>query len=257
VAKASKLGLKRNKSVYKVNIDASAELAYIIGAFLGDGSLYYKNGNYSVILQTTDFDFAETFNKAICIFLKKKCSYKIYFWWKRAMYRVWVSSKVLYNFLRQVKANIKVANPIIEKFPSDFIRGFADAEGSVYYYFTKRNGKEFPTYGINLSNTDYRYLEVVKNALRKHFRIESFIHLESKKGKVKFTPTYNKFFIQKKNCYGLHICRQVDVLKFAKCVGFTIKRKQITLDHIISSIESRGGAHQRGWNQFAVAQTSP
>lgn len=232
----------------RANLDASPELAYIIEVIIGDGNLYLSNGkNYSIILFVKDLDFAEEFNRNIYKVLGMQRSYSINK--HEGKFRVWASSKELYTFLRE-KRNF---NSIINAYPADFIRGFADSEECVYHYYLKRRGRKYFTCGIEMSNSNRSYLELVKELLHRHFGIISFIHIEHRKGKVVFNNSLGRIITAKKNCYGLHVCRQTEILKYAQHIGFSIKRKQKVLEEIVNFINARGGSRQRGWNQYALA----
>jgi len=195
------------------NLSPSPELSYIIGAILGDGSVFKSQRHYAIALSVCDYDFIMEFNRCICSILGRKKLYSVMRDRRRERnysdrYRIRFSSKVLFHFLHN--RTIKDFQEIIDKYPAEFVRGFADAEGSVFYKKGKK--QNVIRVGLSLANTNYNLLKFLKEVLEKHFGIKSYIE-----------P--NKLVIWSRE----------NIKKFYKYIGFTIKRKQNRLINVVSS----------------------
>lgn len=161
------------------SLNPSHELSYIIGVSQGDGSYgCYRNGKWHKIYevklsQVKDKDFALEFHKCLIHILLKGKPYIYY--GKDGYWNAKVRSKILVNFLMDDDA----WREVVEAFPADFIRGFFDSEGNVYF----RNQKSpHPTPFLKAYNTNWSILEYIKSLLAKKFGIRSSIST-SQKGK--------------------------------------------------------------------------
>ncbi len=135
-------------------------------------------------------------------------------------------SKELYNYY----VNNEYM-PCIEKYPAEFLKGFFDSEGSIHSYQTNGWVKQWM---IECTNNNIELLGIVERLMLK-IGIESTRVLSSKKG----TPVP---FKGQRMCY-----KTKDVFKliipsrhhhkFARLIGFTIKRKQDRLNELISTKE--------------------
>ena len=111
-------------SCNKPNLTSSPCLSYLAGAFLGDGSLIRSTSyHYELRLRVKDREFAEW----VCTCLgsvigrpkRVRADEKGFY-----IARAW--SRLLYEYLSSLDSIRGTA----EEFPAEFIRGFADAEGS-------------------------------------------------------------------------------------------------------------------------------
>jgi intein-encoded DNA endonuclease-like protein len=104
-----------------------------------------------------------------------------------------------------------------------FLRGFADAEGSV-----DKNGH------IIIYNTDLRLLTYVQELLRR-FGIESTgPRVCSPAGSlIKIDPITGKIYTTRKDCYCIYIRSYCNV-DFYNHIGFTILRKQERLERYVT-----------------------
>ena len=83
----------------KFNTDASPELAYVIGAIVGDGNLNVHGYNYEMLLSVTDHDFAKEFSICLAKILEKPNPYQVRWSEKRKRWIVQGSSIILHRFL--------------------------------------------------------------------------------------------------------------------------------------------------------------
>jgi len=204
---------KTSKPRTNPDLTPSPELSYLVGARLGDGTVY-KNRRwrkYAITLRAKDRDFVEYFRDCLTKVSRRKVS----FFYNENM-RMWiasVSSKPLYLFLRSKNV---YDYAVVEPFPSGFIRGLADAEGSVCI------SKRYKYVRVEISNTDKALLEYTKSLLLKYFGISSQI---CGKGKTRGN----------KVAYKLLISKQLDVAKFARMIGFAIRRKMEKLSQVLNN----------------------
>jgi len=179
------------------DVEQSPELSYVIGAILGDGSLYNKNGKGLIDLAVKDREFAEAFSDAISSVLQKKRNYKVQEY-ENGNYRVSVCSYQLFRFL---KKPIEELEPYAKAYPNAFLCGLYDAEGSA------------DSERIRLSNTNPEIIELAKTLL--------------KQLGFKFSVYYNPEHYGE---YVLAIYRKEQLRRFAEEIGFTILRKQTKLE---------------------------
>lgn len=209
----------------------SPELAYVIGVVLGDGNLSQrkKSGERSgrvIRLRARDKEFVEKFALAMSKLLRKRKPYKVVF--ENNQYRVYGYSFYLFEFLKKQFDTLK---PFIEAYPTEFIKGVVDSEGSVKISVWRWKTYRTLTINVAITNTNLELLLYVHELLRKHLGIESIIKPSYKAGS-KFWRN-GKEFTRKKDVYDLVITKLNDVKLFASRVGFSIKRKhQKLLDAI-------------------------
>jgi len=224
----TKYGIPRRPACGKepVNLSPSPSLAYLIGVVYGDGNLNATRHEYNIRLLTKDRSFAESF--ASCVYEIRDSQKPKVTPYKSSYFCVKVASKKLYRFLSDKEA----CSLVIERFPADFIRGFADSEGSVVFgWKTDKRCKQPYRYGtIEISNSSLELISLVRSLLFRCFGIRSYIHLYTKKGAVKNIK--GKKFSAKRNSYLLCIYKKADINKFHRYIGFSIKRKAEKLEEM-------------------------
>jgi len=113
--------------------EISPDLSYVIGAWLGDGTLAYRKSKheYIVKLLVKDYDFAKEWGRRLSRALQRSRPYKPV--WDKTNKRWCVRgySKILYLLLFETRRNLSVIKEIVSSYPAEAIRGFFDAEGSV------------------------------------------------------------------------------------------------------------------------------
>ncbi len=200
-----------------VRLEPSPELAYIIGVIFGDGSVSFRKSgrsyNYRIRLKVVDKEFAEEFYECL-----RSIGLKPSFRLERDRTRcdrwcVEANGKLLYEFLKQPKEKLF---DVARQFPTEFLRGFFDSEGCVYW--NERRKRLL----ITASNYDLELLQFVQKLLAS-LNIHSKIYLQAYEGKsVRIRDEYYEY---KQDFYRLDIYRLSAVAEFAKSVGFTIPRK--------------------------------
>jgi intein-encoded DNA endonuclease-like protein len=205
----------------------SEELAYVIGAKVGDGYVSKKSrvrkcyNDVMIGLKAKDKEFVEEFARCLAKVLGRR---EIRPRYRRSSgrYVVEVGSKTLYELLRKPVDLERLKKYIehCERCMAAFLRGFADSEGSV-------NKRGY----ICIYNTDQRLLIYVKELLRR-LGIESTGPMLNQRGTIINDPRMGKKYTHNKDCHRLHI-RASSNMSFYRYVGFTITRKQIRLESYV------------------------
>jgi len=205
----------KESNTHKPNLEPSSALSYVIGAVFGDGFCYSNGRGKCICLTVKDHDFADEFNRNICKILNKKHLYKIY---KRkdGRFAVRATSKNLFRFLKQGLERLK---PTIEKHPSHFIRGLADAEACIH--------KHAHWQAFAMVNTDLALLIYAKKLLIEKFKIPS-----------KISKMKNYDISRRKDTYRLTFYSYVNMERFYQYVGFSIKRKQAKLAEVVEAYDA-------------------
>ncbi len=207
----------------------SEELAYIIGAKLGDGYVtmqlrVVKTDNRvrkcfaaKIGLEVKDRDFAEEFAKCLTKILGR-APIKPKLW--RSRYVVEVGSKTLYELLKKPVDLNRLIQYIehCERCMAAFLRGFFDSEGCI-----DERGHIF------LFNSDHRLLEYVRELLQRLGIVSTAPLPKTRRGTISHNPKTGKKFLAKKDVYLIRI-RTNSNHSFYEKVGFTIKRKQKRLE---------------------------
>ena len=202
------------------------ELAYVIGGWLGDGTLALDRSRYQyyVKLSVKDYDFAESWGYYLSKAVGKSSPYKPR--WSKHNQR-WVvrgSSIQLYLILKRVRSTgnpwilIRYLNP----YPAYALRGLFDAEGSVCPRW----------YEVGFTNTNIKLITLTQWLLRT-LGIESRSYSHMMKRFLK-DPQSGRIYKRRQTVlYDLRIRGRVNILRFAEKVGFTIKRKQRKLKELL------------------------
>lgn len=226
IKKASlKASQNRIKQLPSNSKQLSIDLAYILGAFKGDGCINggypYKNRRkkyYTLTLNTIDYDFAQEFRSRLekwsgmyVSFTKRYSSRPTW----SDQYAVRLYSNTACEFLKYfdlnallfAKSSIKCA----------FLRGIYDAEGSVYW-----NGKRSELYFFN-TNPD------LVNLVRALLYSLGFSKIYTCVDKHRETP-----------CFRLSLASRFEIKRFGNLIGFSIKRKNDKVLKIINAPDLRG-----------------
>jgi intein-encoded DNA endonuclease-like protein len=210
-------------------LEPSEALAYLIGAVLGDGypkikRRFRKGYRHTIIrFEAVDREFVEEVARCIAVVLNRPPP-KLKIRKGTRKYYIEVESKTLWELLKKPVDLERLRKYIehCEKCMAAFLRGFADAEGSV-----DKNGR------ISIYKTDLRLLTYVQELLRR-FGIETTgPRIHTRRGTIiKIDPNTGKIYTTKRDCYCIRI-RSYCSVDFYDHVGFTIVRKQKRLQRYI------------------------
>lgn len=204
------------------NLEPSGFLSYVAGAFLGHAGLIRSaQHHYELRFRVKDHEFAECFSACLSRILGKSKTPRTdendFF-----VVRVW--SRLLFEFLSSWDSIRETA----KQYPREFIRGFADAEGSPAVSV----GRSRRVLGvcIVMVNANRALLDFVRSLLRVKFAVGSRVFLERKRHRM----------WSKLPCYHLAIGRREDQRRFADTVGFGMQRKQEKLLVALSLLGTLG-----------------
>ncbi|MDA4127121.1 MAG: hypothetical protein OK452_07970 [Thaumarchaeota archaeon] len=197
----------------------SPALSYIIGSNKGDGCTLTSSG--SVKLEVTDLDFAQTFNTRMAELFSRNYPNKIlvrrFDGERLPLYIVKYTSRQLVELLRRP---MKELIDIGFVFPSEFLRGFFDAEGHVSVAAGPSNSFQLK---VGAENSNRRLLEGTRKILWKACQIHSTFSRKRESGSRKVIR--GKPFLTRRTSFDLSILRLSDVRKFEERIGFSIIRK--------------------------------
>jgi len=222
-------GKNPTRAFNRTNLNPSYSLSYVIGVYCGDGSVsdsYASNTRCGRIrLTATDKDFVEEFRKHLVRVIRPRYdgAYPI---WKeeprakirQTTYGVTGYSTVLGTFLKE---NIEKQKECVLNYPSGFLKGLFDSEGSlgrgeIYCEMTERDVLKWTQKILDKLG--------IKSSIRNHRREGREVSLPNGQ---KSTTT--------KTTYRLEIFSKSNLIKFKNKVGFSIKRKQSTLNQIVEN----------------------
>jgi len=168
-----------NKRKYSLNDSFfdkwSPEMAYILGFWFADGYMRHEK-SYRIVFSSKDYNLLEKIKECL------KSDYKIYKRKNGTEYQLVIYSKKMYKRLLSLGGerckSKKIAFPEIPNpFLKDFIRGYFDGDGSVFFtkYTASKNRKIYKELRSNFTSGSQKFLEELQEIL-----IEKF-HLTRKK----------------------------------------------------------------------------
>jgi len=219
----------------------SEELSYLIGAYMGDGSIYRAGGNAFLRLGAKDKEFVEFFAININKLLHRRPSVRLT---SKGLYQTRIASKSLCNYLERGLLRL---SPSIDAYPSSFIRGLADSDGSALVTTARMRGKPWFFVQVVVATTpDLRLLTFVKKLLWKHFGLFATIVF---KGRPQTRVWNGRLFRSRKRVFDLRISRFDDVKRFSTEIGFGLRRKQRKLECAtkVRTQHGSGGVAVKEW----------
>ncbi|MGV8150321.1 MAG: LAGLIDADG family homing endonuclease [Candidatus Woesearchaeota archaeon] len=149
------------------------ELFYIIGAMLGDGCVYKWKNDYQVSI-VGEKEFAEKCAKKISVVVEKQV--RIHKDKKRNMWWIKLSHHKLFMLFQKIRGDMNLLNNIMKEYEYysnslELIEGFFDAEGCIK--IIKEPVRITPKICLDICNTNYEQLELIKYLLLKHLEIEA------------------------------------------------------------------------------------
>ncbi|MHC1623358.1 MAG: LAGLIDADG family homing endonuclease [Candidatus Methanospirareceae archaeon] len=146
-----KLKIYKPSRRLKPNLQPSPELAYLLGALLGDGCCYDKGSSPFVRLSVKEEIFARKVAESLAkIGLRPRI--------KRGKDGLWSTTAFSVEFCRWYKSlTYDKIREIATQYPLEFLRGFYEAEGGCYY--------ERGSLYIKIANKQRELLEICKTIL--------------------------------------------------------------------------------------------
>ncbi len=214
----------------------SIELAYIIGASLGDASVYRSDSHHNdeVKLAVVDKDFSLSFARRLSAIFPNHVPFRVsgtrYDGCRR--YVVRVGSTLLADFLSQPVGKL---DNFIRPFAPAFLRGLFDAEGCVIV--ANNRGRRL-SMRVELTNSDLGILQYAHKLL-------GLYNVDSKIGRYNRPSPVTRFIRGRpvkfsSQTFWLVIRRQVSLCHFRDFIGFNIGRKQRKLVWALNLIRCFG-----------------
>jgi len=160
---------------YKVNekfFDTwSPEMAYVLGFWTADGYMRHEK-SYRIVFASADYDLLLQIRRVMMsthtICTRKKPSKKA----KKLEHQFIIFSKLLYHQLERLGGKRRKSKsvefpPMPRKYISDFVRGYFDGDGSVFYtnYISTKNKKPRTELRSNFTSGNPLFLEQVQQIL--------------------------------------------------------------------------------------------
>jgi len=213
---------------------SSDQLSYVIGVYMGDGSISRWRNRFSLRLSVKDKEFADKFSSTCAQILGKE-PYSVRHVEDRDNYETIVANVSFCKFLARGLLGL---DRYVREHPSGFVRGLADSDGCPAVTTTKKRGKPwFFVQVVVATSTSIRLLSYTRTILRECLGLKAtFVY----KGKPRPSVYKDKLFNSKKRVFDLRISRFGDVRRFSRIVGFDLARKQEKLDAAIAVHERLG-----------------
>lgn len=148
----------------------SEEMAYILGYFAADGSMYKNKGRGGYIaFYSIDLKLIKLVKKILMVSNKIEVRQRKHW---RTSYTLQIGSKNIFDRLLSLGFTPnKSLNLTLPNVPDDlfyhFLRGYFDGDGGVYYQKLKRNNRPNPThhFHLNIRCGDRVFLENIRKKL--------------------------------------------------------------------------------------------
>ena len=197
-----------------VELKPTPELAYVIGAVLGDGYASRRGYSFAITLRAKDREFVEEFARFMSNVLGGRV--RVALERSRGRFYAGAYSRALYEVLKK-PPQINKLRPYIEhctNCTAAFIRGFADAEGSIDHRF-----------GVRIFNTNIELLRYVQRLLARLDIETTGPRLKTLRGTILRDLRAGKTYLRRRDIYLIRV-RAKSIPRFYEEVGFTIRRKQ-------------------------------
>ena len=213
-----------------------SEFAYVVGVFLGDGSIRLPKGEMR--LNVKDKEFATKFKDSveICCNIRgrfiERSDDRIN---KRVTkYQVNFNSINLAKFIQNYKDKKQYINDFnIKEQQIEFLRGMYDSEGNIFY-----NEKKWHHCQIRIVSTNKELLQYIYNLLNGlgfDLRNTSLV-ISVKKGASMYNEFTDKTYYLNNDTWRINLSSRENVIKFKEIIGFIINKKQQILNEVYKNI---------------------
>ena len=221
---------KIKRELLKINYMPA--LFYVLGALLGEGCIYYWRKNESHLINLSGDEnftqkYAEKISKCFNWKIKKHINRNQNLWF------VNFYNQELYYLFKDIRKDLNILLNLLKegnykKNCLQFVEGFFDAEGCVKVI--KEKVRKTPKICLDICNTTYWILELIKNILKDELGIEA------------------RYSIQKANCvknkqiaYHLRIYKKEFIRIFFENIN-TIKLKDKKINYVNNWLNNGKGS---------------
>jgi hypothetical protein len=225
-----------SRTVYNPDLTPRPELAYLIGAYLGDGRTAGEKDK-KVRFKVANVWFAESLNTLVASILKAHIKpVKT----EGGFYDVSYDSAKLYDFLQ---SDMKSQIPLIDSYPAMFLRGFFDAEGYVTQSLWHES-RTMTAIRVGAANTNLEYLGHVRRMLAA-LGIASGLRRTNKAGQP--MEIRGRGYFRKHDVFHVEIANLVSVKAFCEMVGFSIPEKENKLQDLLAIMSTLDECDRYNW----------
>ena len=137
----------------------------------------------------------------------------------------------LYSLFKKIREELSYVEQLIESDKKSallFIEGFFDAEGCVK--IIKEEVRKTPKICLDITNTDFRIVEVIRRLLHEHLKIEARYSIQK--------PQIGKDGSPRKTAYHLRIYKKEFVKKFLENIS-TTKLKEEKISYVENWLKTK------------------
>jgi intein-encoded DNA endonuclease-like protein len=228
---------KPSRTVYSPDLTPRDELAYLVGAYLGDGRTAGEQDK-KVRFKVADPAFADQLNDLVSRVIgasRKPVTLE------EGFSCVSYDAAVLYDFLQQP---IDAFASLISSHSCAFLRGFFDAEGFASPVLN-HGTRQFNGIEIGVANTNDDYLKLAQNLLRE-LGMSSRLVTTHETGEP--MTIRGRTFFRQREVHQVRLEGKTNVLLFFSTVGFTIPKKKEKLSDMIEIMN--GKSPSAGYVEF-------
>jgi len=211
-----------SREVYVPDLTPRPDLAYLLGAYLGDGRTAGEQDK-KVRFKVADREFAELLNASVAKILRTKEKPVTM---EQEFYCVNYDSAVLYDYLQQP---LELQTPLVESFSAMFLRGFFDAEGYVAPQLFHRS-RTLGSVIVGAANRNLEYLGLARRLLA-NLGVSSRLRVTNKAGQE--MEMRGNVYLRRRDVYHIISTKRKEVQAFQELVGFAIPKKREKLDDLV------------------------
>ncbi len=171
-----------NSPFGKRKLEYNKELFYVLGALLGDGCAYHwKKQNKYMVIVSGEKEFIDKYSDKLLVCMKRRI--KGYPEKSKNVWHLRTWNIELYLLLRNTRKDLESLKNLFKTKNHEkalqFIEGYFDAEGCVK--IIKEKVRKTPKICLDICNTDYSILEVIRKLFKRHFNIEARYSIQKPK----------------------------------------------------------------------------